>query len=103
MKKIFKAAAYLIIAAGAAACARTMEQGPNVEGKMYLDAWMQLNHPTVKPSGLGIYVLEEEPGTGAAVKEGGFVYADYVITDLEGNISSYTGKETAKQRLHLLL
>ena len=97
MKKIFKAAAYLIIAAGAAACARTMEQGPNVEGKMYLDAWMQLNHPTVKPSGLGIYVLEEESGTGAAVKEGGFVYADYVITDLEGNISSYTGKETAKQ------
>ena len=97
MKKIFKAIAYIVIAAGAAACARTVEPGPNESAKRYFDAWMQTNWPNVKPSGLGIYVIEEEAGKGAEVKKDGFVYADYVITDLEGNITSFTDKETAKQ------
>jgi FKBP-type peptidyl-prolyl cis-trans isomerase FklB len=58
---------------------------------------MSQNHPGVQPTGLGIYILEEEDGTGATVKEDGFIYADYVTTDLEGNITSYTDKQTAKQ------
>ena len=97
MKKIFKAIACIVIAAGAAACARTVEPGPNEDAKRYFDAWMHINWPNLKPSGLGIYIIEEEKGNGAEVKEGGFALADYVITDLEGNITSYTDKETAKQ------
>ena len=97
MKKIFKAIACIVIAAGAAACARTVEPGPNEDAKRYFDAWMHINWPNLKPSGLGIYIIEEEKGNGAEVKKGGFALADYVITDLEGNITSYTDKETAKQ------
>ncbi len=97
MKKIIKTVGYVILAAAAFSCAKVASVGPNDANKRYFDAWMKLNHPDLKPTGLGIYVLEEEEGTGATILEDGFVYVDYVITDLEGNISDYTDKNTAKQ------
>lgn len=97
MKKIIKTVAYIVMAVAAAACARTVEPGANEASKRYFDAWMQIHHPDAKPTGLGIYVIEDEPGTGAVVTDDGFVYADYIVTDLEGNITSYTDRNTAKQ------
>lgn len=97
MRKTIKTAAYIAIALAAIGCARIEKTGVNEENERYFNAWMQLNHPGLQSSGLGIYVLEEEEGTGAEVKEGGYAIADYVITDLEGNISTYTDKYTAKQ------
>ncbi len=98
MKKIIKTAAYLVLAGAAFACAKAVEAGPNEAEIRYFEAWMQVNHPDLQPTGLGIYVLEEEEGTGSVTVEGdGFAYVDYVITDLEGNITSYTDKYTAKK------
>lgn len=97
MKKIIKTIAYIVMAVAAAACARTVEPGANEASKRYFDAWMQIHHPDAKPTGLGIYVIEDEPGTGAVVTDDGFVYADFIVTDLEGNITSYTDRNTAKQ------
>lgn len=96
MKRLFKTAAYIITVFATFACAKEVQTGPNEANQRYFNAWMKMNHPEASPTGLGIYVIEEEAGTGATVKEGGFIYADYVITDLEGNISSYTDKNTAK-------
>ncbi len=97
MKKTIRTAACAFLAIAAAACAKHVSEGPNEAGIRYFESWMKVNYPDVKPSGLGIYVLEEEKGTGVEVKSDGFVYADYIISDLEGNISIYTDKETAKQ------
>lgn len=97
MKKIIKTIAYIVMAVAAASCARTVEPGANEASKRYFDAWMKIHHPDAKPTGLGIYVIEDEPGTGAVVTDDGFVYADYIVTDLEGNITSYTDRNTAKQ------
>lgn len=97
MKKIYIYALYLAVIAAVSGCARTVEELPNEANKRYFDAWMSINHPDVKPQGLGIYVLESVEGTGEEVKKGGFALVDYVISDLEGNISSYTAKETAEK------
>ena len=97
MKKVFSAALYIAAAMLLAGCAKTVTPGPNEANKRYFDAWMQIHHPDAKPTGLGIYVIEDEPGTGAVVTDDGFVYADYIVTDLEGNITSYTDRNTAKQ------
>ncbi len=78
-------------------CAKHAASGANDAEKRYFDAWMQVNHPEAKPTGLGIYIIEDEPGTGVEVKKDGFALLDYVTTDLEGNISVYTDKETAEQ------
>ena len=97
MKKIFSAISYLAAALISISCAKTETIGPNDAYQRYFDAWMQLNHPDAQPTGLGIYIIHDEPGEGAVVGEEGFVLLDYKITDLEGNISSYTDALTAKQ------
>lgn len=100
MKKVilsFIAAAAVLMTTG---CAKHAATGANEANKRYFDAWMSLNYPELYekgPVGIGIYVIKEEEGTGIEVKEDGYVLLDYVITDLEGNISSYTTKEIAEQ------
>lgn len=96
MKKIIKTAAYLILFIGIFGCAKTVQPGANEANKRYFDAWMKVNHPNVKPTGLGIYIIEDKEGTGAKVEDEGFAIIDYTIADLDGTITSYTGKETAK-------
>lgn len=98
MKTIFKSAAYIILALAAAACAKAVTEGSNEAEKRFFEAWMETHHPGLTPEeGLGIYILEEETGDGAAVEPDGYILAEYTVTDLDGNISSYTGKEVAKQ------
>jgi hypothetical protein len=97
MKKVFSAALYIVAAIFLTGCAKTVIPGPNEANKLQFYAWMKLNYPDIEPTGLGIYVIDEEDGNGAAVTEKGFALVDYKISSLEGNISSYTEEETAKQ------
>ena len=97
MKRITVSLILAVAAIVISGCAKHAPAGANEANKRYFDAWMHLNHPDLKPTGLGIYVLEDEPGTGDEVKVDGYVKLDFVTTDLEGNISSYTDAETAKQ------
>ena len=78
-------------------CAKVQQSGANDDERRYFNAWLHLNHPDVSPTGLGIYVLEEKEGNGATVSDKGCAFVDYIITDLEGGITNYTDKETAKQ------
>lgn len=97
MKKIFISALYVIVAISLAGCAKHTSVGPNDGNKRYFDAWMQINHPDARPSGLGIYIIDEKPGNGVEVGDAGYAYLNYKVTDLEDNISVYTDKQTAKQ------
>lgn len=97
MKGLLTAAAVISAALFATGCAKNIATGPNEANKRYLDAWLQVNNVNVSPTGLGIYILEDTDGTGVEVEKDGFVLLDYTITDLEGNISSYTSAATAQQ------
>ena len=97
MKKTFLTILYIAAALSAISCAKTEVLGPNDAYKRYFDAWMHLHHPDAQPTGIGIYILEDAQGNGVAVGEEGYVLIDYKVTDLEGNISSYTDAMTAKQ------
>lgn len=97
MKKALSTALYIAAALILAGCAKTVTPGPNEANKRYFDAWMLLNYPDIQPSGLGIYVISETEGNGVEVKDEGYVLIDYRIMDLEGNITSYTDAQTAKQ------
>lgn len=78
-------------------CAKDPKPGANDANKRYFEAWLHVNYPDAKPTGLGIYIIEEEVGTKYAVADSGCAFVNYVVRDLEGNITSYNGKETAKQ------
>lgn len=97
MKKLFSTVVYIAVAALSISCAKTEKIGPNDANQRYFEAWMQLNHPEATPSGLGIYILEDQQGKGVKVGEEGFMLIDYKITDLDGNISTYSDALTAKQ------
>lgn len=97
MNKVFSLISYVVITVAAVSCAKTEVTGPNDAYQRYFEAWIHNNHPDVSPTRLGIYIIEETQGNGAEVQGDGFVFVDYKITDLEGNISSYTDANTAKQ------
>ena len=99
-----KSAIYIILLAAvlmAAGCAKSPIAGPNDSSARYLDAWIYLynkaNDPDLQPTGLGIYVMDEKEGDGKTVTDSGYAIIDYKVTDLEGNISSYTDSLTARQ------
>lgn len=94
MRKLFIT---VICAISVFGCARYINEGANTANERYFDAWMSLNYPDAKPSGLGIYVIEEEVGIGKEVLDSGFAIVNYTLTDLEGKILSYTTEEVAQQ------
>ena len=97
MKKVFYTALYIAAAMILAGCAKTVTPGPNEANKRYFEAWMQKFHPEAIQSGLGIYILSETEGEGVEVKDNGYALINYKTTDLDGNISSFTDANTAKQ------
>ena len=97
MKKLIVFSLYAAAAFLTLGCAKQVGDGPNDTNKRVFDAWIEINHKNATRTDLGVYVIEEQKGTGVEVTKDGFAFADYIITDLSGNISSYTSKETAKQ------
>lgn len=97
MKKVLYATLYIAAALCITGCAKVVNPGANEAHKREFDAWMELNHPGLEPSGLGIFVVHETPGNGAEVTDNGLALVSYKVTDLEGNITAYTELETAKQ------
>lgn len=100
MKKVIIPIIAAIVVLSISGCAKHAPEEANKANKDYFDAWMSLNYPELYkkgPVGLGIYVIEETEGTGIEVKEGGYALMDYVVSDLEGNVSAYTTEDMAKQ------
>lgn len=90
-----------ILFVAAFGCAKESTTGTNDANKRYLEAWISINKdkfPKFTETPLGAYVIDEKKGNGGKeVKDEGFVLVDYKITNLQGEISSYTTYEVAKQ------
>ena len=99
MKKNIVSAILIAASFMIAGCARHEVTGTNDANVRYFNAWMKANGYTEgsKFTDLGAYIIDSDEGTGTEIKEGGYVLMDYVITDLEGNITSHTTEETARQ------
>lgn len=86
------------VALSAASCAIEGTTVANEAAKTYLEAWMEVNHPGVNPSGIGIYILEDTPGTGAAwTSDDVYVFVDYTVTSLSGTISQTNSEKLNRQ------
>ena len=92
---------YLLIAAAVlvmAACAKTDKTTTGEEAKEYLETYMDTFYPGVLPNVNGIYILEDEPGTGDLWNpEIAYIYAGSTIRTLGGTISSTTDKVLSQQ------
>lgn len=97
MKKIYKSILFVLAATAVIGCAKMVSESANQANKRFLDAWMSIYHPNTSASGLGIYVIENHDGNGITAEKDGYAIVTFKATDLEGNISSYTDKEVARQ------
>lgn len=105
MKNTYRSIFYILVISMAAGCAKTEKAGVNEAGKQYFDAWMSINYPgknatwngEERTDGNGIYIIGETEGNGKEITEDGYAIVEYTLTDLKGNIASYTDKLTAKQ------
>ena len=87
----------LMGAALVAGCAKDAKTSDNEDNKAYIEAWLAKNHPGVNPSGIGIYVLDNQPGTGKTLSDQGYIYVSYTTRDMDGNIGVSTEADIAKQ------
>lgn len=95
----------LIFSAFAAAlmissCARPAIVGVNDANVKYFNAWLKKYYPDAKKTDPGIYILEDEPGSGStigSVEDYPFIYISYTCYDLLGNITETTDSTLCKQ------
>lgn len=83
-----------------AGCVKPSETSLNDANKQYLESWIQLYHPDAKVTADGMYILEEEEGSGAALndfKSYPYIRLDYETRNLAGKITDYTSEKIAKQ------
>ena len=82
----------------AVSCAIESTDAPNETAKIYLDAWISYNFPDVKPTGLGIYILEDTPGTGTTwTSEDTYVFVDYTVRSIAGAITQSNDEQLNRQ------
>ena len=93
----------VIIAAAAVAltalsCAKEGSSEANEAQKLYLESWMQINHPGIDPTGLGIYILEDTPGTGSQWTENDyFVFVNCSVRKLDGTVIQTNDVKLSRQ------
>lgn len=82
----------------AVSCAREVEETNEQIQQKLLEAFIKVNYGHLTPTESGIYILEEEVGTGEAPLDDTIgVYLYYTVQDLNGTITSYNREETHKQ------
>lgn len=80
------------------ACATEETVYVNEDAKRYFDAWLSVNHPEATPSGLGVYIIDELPGSGETIGDAdAYLFVEYTVRDLDGNIKETTLEKISKQ------
>lgn len=103
MKKLTIYSMSLLAALVVAGCAKETSVSSGVSAKNYFDAWIQVHYshyPELVPTPLGAYVIEEKEGSGDLVgdyEQSPYILANYVVSLLDGEISSTTYESVAKQ------
>lgn len=94
MRNIILGGAIVLAAAG---CAKLVSTSSNEQTKLYIEAWLEKNHPDAKLEGNGIYTLEDTPGTGTQYNGETYVQVLYTASSMDGTISSTLDEKTAQQ------
>ena len=96
MKKLFLILAACVIAGS---CAKNNNTTTGEEAQSYLNLYLQNFYPGVSANENGVYLLEDQPGSGNLWSESTpYTYAVTTIRTIDGTISS-TGDETLAKQL----
>ena len=99
MNHIFRSLSLLPVLAAvlAVSCNKTSGEGTNVAAKRQFDAWRAIHYPEAVEHN-GIYIIDEEPGTGLEWRENLPVsFVTYTVRSLNGTVSANSDEDWAKQ------
>ena len=89
------AAAALLLLHG---CKKNNNAATGAEAQEYIQLWMQEYHPGISANANGVYILEDQPGTGAEWDSGkAYSLLNITIRSLDGKITSTGHESFAKQ------
>lgn len=98
MNNILKYLTALALGLAAAGCAKPVTTSTGEWSQEYLSMWMERYHPGIQQQPSGIYILEDEPGTGALWNaELPYTYASSTIRTLSGSVTSTTEEKLSRQ------
>lgn len=100
MKRTLLLASAALAALLCQSCAKTTEIGLNDANKKFFDSWMKVNYPGIEKDGIGIYIIDDQTGTGrsiGSVEDYPYAYVTFTVRDLDGNITETTDIKTAQQ------
>ena len=83
-----------------AGCAKSPKVGLNDDNKRYLEAWIQVFHPSAARTNLGAFILEDMPGTGTAAgssETNPYVRVSYTVRSLNGTVQGTTDEALSQQ------
>lgn len=87
-----------ILGLSAWGCAKETTLSVGETAKQYLDLWMDKYHPGIPATTAGLYVLQDEPGTGELWNfENDYAYVEVTVRSLDGDISSTSDEFLSKQ------
>ncbi len=93
---LFATAAAAALLAGA--CAKESSEALNADNELYFNAWMSVNHPEATKSGLGVYIIDDQPGDGEEITDDDYyLFLKYTVRDLDGTIGNTSDDDIAKQ------
>ncbi|MBR3031156.1 MAG: FKBP-type peptidyl-prolyl cis-trans isomerase [Bacteroidales bacterium] len=100
-KSLFFILAGAAVSALLASCAVAPVDDSVTQQKSVRDAWVRVNYGTdyVALTESGIYILEETPGTGPAVKDSTYCFVHYSTRELDGTYLTTSDPEIAKRNL----
>lgn len=97
-RNILEALGVAAIAAAMSGCAKEPEEINNLDNQRYFEAWMSINHPGTPKTGLGIYIIEDTPGTGREINTTDkYAFVHYTTRHLDGDIIKTTVEDVDKQ------
>lgn len=92
---------YLLLAVlGLTAWGCAKENTPSVgeTAKEYLSLWMDKYHPGIPATNAGLYILEDNAGTGESWNiESDYAYVEVTVRTLDGDISTTTDERLSRQ------
>lgn len=100
MKRTLAFVCFAAVLMLAGSCAKAPVSGKNELTKRYFDAWVSINCPNAPETALGSRILTDREGSGLLVgseDDTPYVYVNYTLTDLAGNVSSTTDEKLSQQ------
>lgn len=79
-------------------CARDVNESDTDISKRIFNAWMiESGYQDIKPTDVGIYIIDDTPGSGATVDDSMYFFVKQIRTTMDGSISAHNYEDLAKQ------